>query len=87
MRVACQLAVVLSCAFLLGCGRQAETISWIRASGGQVWEEGVHVSLDGAKVEDVSQLANLKNIQWLNLNYTQVRDITPLAKLNDLQWL
>ena len=36
---------------------------------------------------DVSPLAELKNLEWLNLSNTQVADVTPLAELKKLEGL
>ncbi len=39
------------------------------------------------KLEDVSPLANLSALQWLDISYTQVSDLNPLTHLSALQQL
>ena len=45
------------------------------------------VSLQNTQVSDLSPLAELTNLEWLDLPYTQVSDLSPLADLKSLKEL
>ena len=45
------------------------------------------LSLWGNEITDVSPLARLTNLQWLQLGDNDIADISPLASLTNLQWL
>jgi hypothetical protein len=45
------------------------------------------LQLQGTRVEDVTALAGLVQLQGLNLARTPVHDVTPLAALGNLQWV
>ncbi len=60
------------------------------------WEESTEkwfgkrvgsVSLQNTQVSDLSPLAELMNLEWLDLPYTQVSDLSPLTELKSLKEL
>ena len=47
----------------------------------------IECHFDNPQVADVTPLAELKNLRWLDLECTQVADVTPLAELKKLEGL
>ncbi len=56
---------------------------WVR----DFYDQVVFVSLNKPQVHDLTPLANLKSLKWLNLENTPVHDLTPLANLKSLELL
>jgi hypothetical protein len=60
-------------------------IAWVEESGGQVI--GANVFLRGTPVNDLTPLANLTNLELMDLGDTHISDLAPLANLTNLKVL